>query len=183
MEVDDRALLDDTALGDAAAFSSLLHRHLTSTLVLARSRVGSAEVAFDLVAETFAAVVVGAARQTTAEVGGWIADLCDHKLQESVTHGRVLAVSRRRLLLGAIVLADSDLEAIEELCADAPNSGDERLATSDRVVVPGGRRWRAQPAVARPAFQTLDAQLQDAVRHAPDVVGLQRRSLLRRRHA
>lgn len=184
MDADDRALLDRTAVGDSEAFTVLLHRHFAPTLALVRPRVSSAGVAFDVAAETFAAVVVGAARHTEADVGLWIVALADHKIAESVAQGRVLAVSRRRLLLGAVVLSDADLARIELLCAEAGSEmAPGRLALSDRVVVPGARRWRAQPAAAGPAFEALEVQLCDAVEQAPDVVGLARRSMLRRLRA
>jgi DNA-directed RNA polymerase specialized sigma24 family protein len=58
---EDRELLKRIAAGDDAAFSACYRTHLDAVIAFFRRRVTDAEPAFDLAAETFAAVVAGAA--------------------------------------------------------------------------------------------------------------------------
>jgi DNA-directed RNA polymerase specialized sigma24 family protein len=58
---EDRDLLKRIAAGDDAAFAAFYRTHLDAVTAFFRRRVPEAELAFDLAAERFAAVVAGAA--------------------------------------------------------------------------------------------------------------------------
>jgi DNA-directed RNA polymerase specialized sigma24 family protein len=60
----DEQLLAAAARGDADAFGAFYRRHVAAITAFHRRRAGSAEAAFDLTAETFAAVVRGWGRST-----------------------------------------------------------------------------------------------------------------------
>ena len=82
-------------------------------------RVGDAELAFDLTAETFAAVAASCGRFRGDQAPGavWLFGIGAYKPRESLRRGRVEADARRRLGLEAIVLEDSDLLRVEELAS------------------------------------------------------------------
>ena len=102
------------------------------------------EVAADLAAEVFAAVLLSAGRY--AEQGEsatpWVIGIARNKLLMSRRRGRVEARARRRLGFQAVALDDADLERIEEvalgsrrlvaLVEDLPE--DERFAVRSRVL-------------------------------------------------
>jgi RNA polymerase sigma factor (sigma-70 family) len=103
------------------------------------------EVAADLAAEVFAAVLLGAARY--AEQGDsatpWVIGIARNKLLMSFRRGRVEARARHRLGYQAVALDDGDLDRVEEvaraeggrlaaLVEDLPE--DERYAVRSRVL-------------------------------------------------
>jgi RNA polymerase sigma-70 factor (ECF subfamily) len=116
--ISDAVLLRRIAAGDDEAFSTLYRRHLDGVVAFLRRRVPTPEVAFDLAAETFAAVVTGAG--SYAEEGpavGWIYGIARNKLRDSLRRGRVEDEARRRLALEPVVLQDEALERVEERAA------------------------------------------------------------------
>jgi RNA polymerase sigma factor (sigma-70 family) len=141
----DEELLAAAAIGDQQAFGVFFDRHLAGITAFFRRRVSEPEVAFDLAAETFAAVVVGLARfdEARGPAAGWLFGIARNKLLESKRRGRVEALARRKLALDPQVLDDEDLRRVEELAAvgDASVSrlldelpGDQRDAVLARVV-------------------------------------------------
>ncbi|MBA3807867.1 MAG: RNA polymerase sigma factor [Solirubrobacterales bacterium] len=88
-------------------------------------RVGDRELAFDLAAETFATVVVGAGTyQPTGPAAAWLFGIARNKLRESLRRSKVEQTARRRLGMEPITLEDADLARIDELTG----SGDDALA-------------------------------------------------------
>lgn len=111
----DAQLMQRIARGDEDAFSELYRRHLDGVIAFLRRRVPTPDLAYDLAAETFAAVVVGAG--SFAEEGaaaGWIYGIARNKLRESLRRGRVEDSARERLALEPVVLDDAALERVEE---------------------------------------------------------------------
>jgi RNA polymerase sigma-70 factor (ECF subfamily) len=116
---DDAALLAATAVGDERAFEAFYHRHLAAVTGFHLRRTGRREVAFDLTAETFAAVVVGCSGFDPARgsATGWLFGIAAHKLHDSLRRGRVDAAARERLRHEPIALDDADLERVDELAS------------------------------------------------------------------
>lgn len=79
----------------------------------------SRELAFDLTAETFAAVVAGLERfdPDRGSAAGWLFEIAEHKLLDSARRARVESSARARLGHEPLVLEDSDLERVEELAS------------------------------------------------------------------
>ena len=73
-------------------------------------RVADRELALDLTAETFAAVVTSAgAYQGVGPAVAWLFGIARNKLRESLRHDRAADVARRRLGVEALVVHDADL--------------------------------------------------------------------------
>lgn len=116
----DERLLARSARGDEQAFAAFFDRHLAAVTAYFRARVSEPELAYDLAAETFAAVVSAASRFDPARgsAAGWLFGIARNKLRESLRHGRVQAGSRQRLRLEPQLLEDSDLERVEALASN-----------------------------------------------------------------
>lgn len=114
-ESEDGELLRRIANGEEEAFSVFYRRHLDAVLAFFRRRLCDAELAFDLTAETFAAVVVGAQSWSgEAPAAAWLYGIARNKLRESLRAGRVETDARQRLQMQPLALHDSDIERIEE---------------------------------------------------------------------
>jgi RNA polymerase sigma factor (sigma-70 family) len=118
-EIDDAALLLATARGEQAAFELFYRRWLPAVTGFFLRRVGSRETAFDLTAETFAAIVVGCGEfdPLRGSAPGWLFSIAEHKLCDSLRRGRVEARARRELGHRPVVLEDEDLTRVEELAS------------------------------------------------------------------
>jgi RNA polymerase sigma factor (sigma-70 family) len=131
------------AAGDERAFVALYRRYERPLLAFFVRRVGDAELAADLTAETFAAALAGRASfHDGARVDSWLFGIAQHKLIDSLRHGQVEDQARRRVGMTAIVLTDDDLERIEatagpavdveEVLAGLPE--DQRAAVRARIL-------------------------------------------------
>ncbi|HWH10376.1 MAG TPA: RNA polymerase sigma factor [Solirubrobacteraceae bacterium] len=109
----DAELLARIGRGDQEAFAIFYRAHLDGVVAFLARRVPGREQAFDLAAETFAAVVVGA-RSYAADgpVAAWLYGIARNKLRESLRRGRVEDAARRRLGMEPVVLDDADLDAV-----------------------------------------------------------------------
>jgi RNA polymerase sigma factor (sigma-70 family) len=116
---DDDALLLAAAAGDQAAFEIFYRRWLPAVTGFHLRRVGSREAAFDLTAETFAALVVacGGFDPSQGSSPGWLFSIAEHKLRDSLRRGRVEARARRELGHRPVALEDEDLARVEELAS------------------------------------------------------------------
>lgn len=116
---DDDALLLAAARGEHAAFESFYRRWLPAVMGFHLRRVGVREAAFDLAAETFAAVVVacGEFDPGRGSAPAWLFSIAEHKLRDSQRRGRVEASARRALGHQPVVLEDEDLLRVEELAS------------------------------------------------------------------
>ena len=141
-ESDDRLLV--AAAGDAAAFSAFYRRYEGAIVAFFMRRVGDPELAADLTAEVFAAVLVSCSRFRPggAPAHAWLFGIAQHKLAASRRRGRVEDRARRRLRMTPLELEDEDLERIEtraggtsavvELLAALP--ADQREAVRARIL-------------------------------------------------
>jgi RNA polymerase sigma-70 factor (ECF subfamily) len=127
-ERDDAVLLAAAAGGDERAFEAFYRRHVAAVTGFHLRRTGRREVAFDLTAETFAAVVVacGTFDPARGSATGWLFGIAAHKLRDSLRRGRVEATARERLRHEPVALEDEDLARVEELASSVDES---RLAT------------------------------------------------------
>jgi RNA polymerase sigma-70 factor (ECF subfamily) len=112
---DESSLLHRIAAGDDEAFSAFYREHLDAVLAFFRRRVGDRELALDLTAETFAAVVVSAGTyQGDAPPAAWLYGIARNKLRESLRRERVADAARRRLGMEPLVFDDVDMRRVEE---------------------------------------------------------------------
>jgi RNA polymerase sigma-70 factor (ECF subfamily) len=116
----DGELLVATAI-DPEAFGTFFRRHVRGVLAFFRRRVGSAEVALDLTAETFAAALEASPRYELRPepARNWLYGIAWNKLHEAQRRGRADDAIRRALGMAPIVLTDEGIERIDAL-AGAP---------------------------------------------------------------
>ncbi|MGC9221852.1 MAG: RNA polymerase sigma factor [Solirubrobacteraceae bacterium] len=116
---DDEQLLI-AARGDADAFSAFYRRYETAVLLYFRRRLGS-ELAADLTAEVFAAVLISLPRYRPGEAPpqAWLFGIARHKLASSQRRRVVEDNARRRLRMAPLVLAGEDLERIDGIDSDS----------------------------------------------------------------
>ncbi len=136
----DQQLLEATRSGDAEAFGELFARRADDVLAYVRGRVGSAELAADLTAETFAAALLGVHRGHAERVpngSAWLLGIARHKLIDSYRSARVEASARAEIGLPQIAAEDADLERIDRLVGAAcPATGAlERLSEPEREAI------------------------------------------------
>ncbi len=103
-------------------------------------RTGDADLAADLTAEVFAAVLVSAGRYTpTAEsAAGWLVGIARNVLGHSLRRGRVDARARQRVGACTLTVDDQDIERILELASSADGLAGQLLAelpTDERAAV------------------------------------------------
>src|ERR1700754_3443778 len=111
----DEALLSRVAAGDRAAFSTLYRRHLNAVIAYARRRMPEPDLAFDVAAETWAAVAVGAAGYDgRGPAIGWIFGIARNQLATAMRRLQVEDSARRQLGCEPITLTDADLERVED---------------------------------------------------------------------
>jgi RNA polymerase sigma factor (sigma-70 family) len=118
MEPTDEHLLAES-LRDGEAFGAFYRRHAATLLGYLTRRLGDAELAADLTAETFAAALEGLPR-FNPEVGpasAWLYGIARHKLARTLERGRVEDDARRKLKLPRITIDDEAIERIEALAA------------------------------------------------------------------
>ena len=128
--------------GDPDAFGVFYRRHVRGVLSFFRRRVPSAEVAFDLTAETFAAALEAAPRYEPRPdpARGWLYGIAFNKLHEAQRRGRADDTVRRVLGMQPIELTDRGLERLETLAggpavhALAGLPDDQRDAVRARVL-------------------------------------------------
>src|ERR1700756_3034618 len=103
----DGELLVATAT-DPEAFGIFYRRHVRGVLSFFRRRVDSAEVAFDLTAETFAAALEATPRYEPRPepARGWLYGIAWNKLHEARRCGQADDAARRALGMVPIVVTD-----------------------------------------------------------------------------
>ena len=119
-EITEEDLLAAAAGGEAAAFEQFYRRWSPAVISYHRRATGSAELALDLAAETFAGVVTSLDRFDGARgsAATWLFSLAHRKLQDSFRKARVEASARHALEWSRVEFDDEDLERVEQL-ADA----------------------------------------------------------------
>lgn len=140
----DAQLLAAIARCDDRAFSAFYRRHLAMVVGWCARRTDP-ELAADLTAEVFAAVLVGAARYEPSQesAAGWLLGIARNVLGHSVRRGQVDARARRRLGVSPLAVEDDDLSRVLELADEPERSAagllaglpaDERMAVCARVI-------------------------------------------------
>jgi RNA polymerase sigma-70 factor, ECF subfamily len=110
----DDELLAAIAARNPTAFTTFYRRHLPVTLAYLMGQTRDPELAADLAAEVFAAVLLGAARYQPQGPSAtpWVIGIARNKLLMSLRRGRIEAQARRRLRFSPVSLEDDDLERI-----------------------------------------------------------------------
>jgi RNA polymerase sigma-70 factor (ECF subfamily) len=117
---DDEDALLVAAAADAEAFARFYRLHVRGVVAYFRRRVGDAELAADLTAETFAAALEGRRRYAPERgpAAAWLYGIARRQLVTFHRRGHVERRARRRLGMARIELTDEMLERVEAL-ADA----------------------------------------------------------------
>jgi len=136
----DQELLRATAAGDADAYGVFFARHVDVVLAFLRKRLGSAEQAADLTAETFAAALLSVHRghaQSVPNGVAWLLGIARNKLIDSYRAARVADTARAELDLPRLAVDDEELERIDRLTGrELPVSAAlERLAAHEREAI------------------------------------------------
>jgi RNA polymerase sigma factor (sigma-70 family) len=114
----DVELLEATRAGESRAFGTFFRRHRDVALTYLCRRTRNAELGADLLAETFAAVLVAVLdpeRELPDEPVAWLMTVARNKLIDSARRGQVEEAARERLALEPLVLDDDGLRRIEAL--------------------------------------------------------------------
>ena len=141
---DDDALLVAGA-DDPEAFAQFYRAHVRGLLAYFRRRVGSAELAADLTAETFAAALAGRRRfaPDRGPAAAWLYGIARRQLGTFQRRGHVERRARRPLGMARIELTDEMLERVEAVAdaelarvdvALAALPDDQRTAVHARIV-------------------------------------------------
>ena len=135
---DDAGLLLAAASGDDRAFAEFYRRWLPLVTGYHLRRTRSRELAFDLTAETFAAVVTDLRRfdPGRGSAAGWLFEIAEHKLLDSMRRARVESSARARLGHEPLMLEDHDLRRVEELASRGDRAQLDRLLNQ----LPGSQR-------------------------------------------
>jgi RNA polymerase sigma-70 factor (ECF subfamily) len=142
MMIRERADSELLSSGVADDFGVFYRRHVQAVMSFVAPRVGEPEVAFDLVAETFAAAFEHKAQYDSARgpAIAWLIGIARNLIADARRRGHVDAASRRRLGMTRIALDDAQLAMVEERgrvdLADALSqlSIEERDAVMRRVL-------------------------------------------------
>ncbi|MFZ0042846.1 MAG: sigma-70 family RNA polymerase sigma factor, partial [Solirubrobacteraceae bacterium] len=175
VHVHDRDLLRRAREGDAEAFGFFYAARRGDVLAFLRVRVPSAELAADLMCETFAKALVAVHdhdRELPVVPFAWLLTIARNELTDSVRRGRVADDTRRRLAMEPLELSDRDLEAVDDATADADLLGQVReLLPADQFgaltarVIDGreyaeiARELQTSPSVVRKRVSRALAQL------------------------
>jgi RNA polymerase sigma-70 factor (ECF subfamily) len=113
----DAQLLAGIAACDERAFSAFYRRHLRGVVGTLAARTRDRELAADLTAEVFAAVMLAAAgyEPRGESAAGWLMGIAHNVLGHSLRRGAVDARARRLLGAAALELDDDDLERVAAL--------------------------------------------------------------------
>jgi RNA polymerase sigma factor (sigma-70 family) len=122
---------------DPEAFAVFYRRHVRGVLSFFRRRTASAEIAFDLTAETFASALEAVPRyELRAEPArGWLYGIAWNKLHEARRRGRAQDDTRRALGMAPVLLTDEALARLEQLSGGAALEALERLPADQRSAV------------------------------------------------
>ncbi|HZU39760.1 MAG TPA: sigma-70 family RNA polymerase sigma factor [Solirubrobacteraceae bacterium] len=158
------SLSDDELLAAAAAdgqaFAAFYRRYERPALGYFMRRTRDPELAADLTAELFAAVLLACRRYRPGEgsASAWLFAIAEHKLADARRRGRVQDRARRRLGMAPLQLDDADLHRIES-CGEAEQLLDslpaaQREAVRARILEDRGydeiaATMRCSPAVVR----------------------------------
>lgn len=123
---------------DPDAFAVFYRRHVRGVISFFRRRLPSAELAFDLTAETFAAALEATPRyQPRPEPArGWLYGIAWNELRETQRRGQADDAARRGLAMAPIELADDGIERIDALAGGRVLRLLEALPADQRGALP-----------------------------------------------
>jgi len=129
----------DLLTGDARGFAAFYRRHEDAVLGFHLKRVGSAELAADLTAETFARALEGRKRfdPRRGDAGAWLFGIARNVLSRSLEKGRVENEVRRRLAMQPLELDDRAIARIDELSDQAAQQALDELPDEQARAVRG----------------------------------------------
>lgn len=117
----DRQLLEETRRGDGTSFELVYRRHQAVVLTFLARRAQQPELAADLMAETFARLLVvvrDPSRALPPVPLAWLLVTARHLLIDSHRRGQVADAARRQLEMRPVVLEDRDVERVAEISAE-----------------------------------------------------------------
>ncbi len=155
VEIPDEHLLERAARGDAGAFDAFYRRYASAITTYFRRRVPSPELAFDLMAETFAAAVAGLRSfdSTRGSARGWLFAIAANEWRQAWRRGQVEDRARRQLALEPIALDDEALGVVERMTSD------EALATAMAALSPAEAEAVRGHVVDERPYEQLAAEL------------------------
>jgi RNA polymerase sigma-70 factor, ECF subfamily len=134
----DPLLLARAREGHMEDFGVVYRRHSRIVLAFLARRVAEPELAADLLAEAYAALlelVRDPRRPLPASPVAWLLGTARHLLIDSYRRGRVEATARTRLAMQPLVLDDSDLQRILDISAETDIIAElSRVLPEDQVV-------------------------------------------------
>ncbi|MEJ7787725.1 MAG: RNA polymerase sigma factor [Solirubrobacteraceae bacterium] len=136
-DAQDAALLN-RAKHDSEAFATFYRSYVRSVLAFFMVRTRDPEVAADLTAETFAAVLAGVSRYSShkAPPRAWLFGIAHNKLVDSYRLKQVEDRMRHRLQMQPIELNESDLKEIKDLTAsDIASRALDALPKSQKAAI------------------------------------------------
>jgi len=144
-EITDEEFLARTGRGDVTAFEVFYQRWMPAVMSYHRQATGSVELALDLTAETFAAVIASIDRfdSQRGSASSWLFGIARHKLHDSFRRARVEASAREALSWERVAFGDEDLERVEQIASQGQFAlaqlieelpGEQRAALLERVV-------------------------------------------------
>jgi RNA polymerase sigma factor (sigma-70 family) len=151
----DEDLLVAARSGDADAFAVFYRRHAGAVTGFHRRRVASAELAFDLTAETFASLVSALGRFDPARgsARGWLFGIAVNEWRQALRRQQVEDRARRRLALEPIVLDDEAVALVESV--GAPGAWEAALA----ALPPAEREAIEARVLAEGSYDEIAARL------------------------
>jgi RNA polymerase sigma factor (sigma-70 family) len=125
--------------GGAREFAAFYRLHEDAVLGFFLRRTGSAELAADLTAETFARALAGRGRfdPSLGDPGAWLFGIAHNLLASSLKRGSVEDSTRRRLGMEPLRLDDEALARIDELDGEPAVAALEDLPADQREAVVG----------------------------------------------
>jgi RNA polymerase sigma factor (sigma-70 family) len=117
----DRQLLEEARQGRGASFELVYRRHQAVVLTFLARRVQQPDLAADLMAETFACLLVvvrDSSRALPPVPLAWLLVTARHLMIDSHRRGRVADAARRELEMRPVLLEDRDLERVAEISAE-----------------------------------------------------------------
>jgi RNA polymerase sigma-70 factor (ECF subfamily) len=133
------------------AFAAFYDRYETAVVGYFTRRTGDPEVAADLTAEVFAAVLgaAGRYRPEAPTAAGWLFTIARNTLAKSLRRGRVEAHARRRVgIREAVAFTSEELERVEYAASASgcPRSSARQSARASSTSAP----TRTSPVSSRP---------------------------------
>lgn len=138
MVADLSALADDELLvrtrDDPEAFGAFYERHVHAVLGFLGREAGDTQLALDLTAEVFSAVLVasGRFRPDEAPASAWLFGIARNKLLSARRRDAVAFAARRKLGVPLLAFSDEAIERVEETLDAAASGTSTRWPRSPR---------------------------------------------------